>query len=149
MRALIQRVSEASVTIDGQVAGSIDRGLLVYVGVAKDDDTSDASYLADKIAGLRIFEDDDGKMNLDVKQVGGAVLAISAFTLYADCRKGRRPGFDQAAGPELAEQLYNELVELLKTAALPVETGRFRQRMYVASVNDGPVLPLVDSRKLL
>lgn len=148
MRAVVERVTEAAVEIDGQIVGAIERGLLVYVGVGNDDTDADVAYLADKIAGLRIFEDHAGKMNLDVRQVSGAVLAISAFTLQADCRKGRRPSFDAAADPAVAEKLYLDLVERLRNAGLRVETGRFRQHMIVRATNAGPVLPLLDSKRL-
>jgi D-aminoacyl-tRNA deacylase len=148
MRAVIQRVSSAKVTVEGEVAGQIARGLLVLVGVTATDTESDADYLADKIAGLRIFEDADGKMNLSVAEIHGSILAVSQFTLYGDARKGRRPSFDSAARPEQAKQLYDYLVEKIRAAGLPCETGRFQAEMKVELVNDGPVTILLDSTKL-
>lgn len=147
MRATVQRVSEASVTVDSRVVGSIGQGLLVYVGVGKDDDDTDLSYIADKIVGLRIFNDADGKMNLGVADVEGGLLVISAFALQADARKGRRPSFEAAAGPELAETLYSRLCEKLARTGLTVARGIFRAHMHVASVDDGPVLILLDSKR--
>jgi len=147
MRATVQRVSEASVTVDGSVAGAIARGLLVYVGVCSDDGDDDVRYLADKITGLRIFNDAAGKMNLSVADVGGGILIISAFALQADARKGRRPSFDAAAGPEPAEAFYNRLCEALDETGLTVARGVFRAHMHVASVNDGPVCILLDSKR--
>jgi D-aminoacyl-tRNA deacylase len=148
MRAVIQRVSSAKVTVEGEVAGQIARGLLVLVGVTATDTESDADYLADKIAGLRIFEDADGKMNLSVAEIHGSILAVSQFTLYGDARKGRRPSFDSAARPEQAKQLYDYFVEKIRAAGLPCETGRFQAEMQVELVNDGPVTILLDSSKL-
>ena len=146
MRAVVQRVSQASVSIEGEVVGSIGRGLLVLLGVARDDQPSDAVYLAEKLAGLRIFDDADGKMNLAVGDVNGAVLLISQFTLLGDCRKGRRPSFIDAAEPAIAKELYEVVAENLRRQ-LPVETGRFQAMMQVALVNDGPVTILIDSKK--
>ena len=148
MKACVQRVSEARVTVDGEVVGQIGPGLLVLLGVATDDAESDAQQLAVKIAGLRIFEDDAGKMNLALADVGGSMLVVSQFTLLGDCRKGRRPSFTGAAGPELAETLYEVFVAAVRQLGLPVETGRFRRHMEVSLVNDGPVTLLLDSRKL-
>jgi D-aminoacyl-tRNA deacylase len=148
MRAVIQRVSSAKVTVEGEVAGQIARGLLVLVGVTATDTESDADYLADKIAGLRIFEDADGKMNLSVAEIHGSILAVSQFTLYGDARKGRRPSFDSAARPEQAKQLYDYLVEKIRAAGLPCEIGRFQAEMKVELVNEGPVTILLDSTKL-
>jgi D-tyrosyl-tRNA(Tyr) deacylase len=147
MRAVVQRVSRAQVLVDGEIVGKIDRGLLVLLGVGIDDKESDADFLADKIAGLRIFNDDGGKMNLSVTDVHGAVLAVSQFTLYGDARKGKRPSFDAAARPERARQLYEHFVSAIRKAGLPCETGRFQEDMKVELVNDGPVTILLDSGK--
>lgn len=147
MRAVIQRVSRAAVTVDGVVAGAIDRGLLVLLGVASDDSEPTADYIADKIIGLRIFEDEAGKMNLSVADVGGAVLVVSQFTLYGDVRKGKRPSFDRAARPEPANQLYEFVVQRIRASGLRCETGRFQAMMDVELVNDGPVTILLDSEK--
>lgn len=147
MRALVQRVSSASVRVDSELVGEIALGLLVYVGVAPDDSEADLLYLADKIRNLRIFADDQGKMNLDVGQAGGGVLLISSFALMADSRKGRRPGFDGAAPPDLANRLYEQLAARL-AESIPVATGRFAAMMDVSSVNDGPINILLDSKKL-
>lgn len=147
MRAVVQRVTSASVTVDGQVVGSIERGLMVLLGVGQPDTESDARYLAEKIAGLRIFEDEAGKMNLSVEETGGSVLAVSQFTLYGDCRKGRRPGFSHAAPPEQANVLYQFFVACLKDQGLEVATGVFQAEMQVQLVNDGPITMLLDSRK--
>jgi D-aminoacyl-tRNA deacylase len=148
MRAGIQRVSSAKVTVEDEITGHIARGLLVLVGVTATDTETDADYLADKIAGLRIFEDADGKMNLSVAEIHGSILAVSQFTLYGDARKGRRPSFDSAARPEQAKQLYDYFVEKIRAAGLPCETGRFQAEMQVELVNDGPVTILLDSSKL-
>lgn len=147
MRALVERVLEAKVTVDEQTVGAIGEGLLVYVGVEKDDSEADVNYIADKVRYVRIFEDEAGKMNLDVSQKGGRVLVISAFTLQADARKGRRPSFDNAAGPDRANALYQQVVRRLTEAGLHVETGQFRAMMKVAAVNDGPITLLLDSRR--
>jgi D-aminoacyl-tRNA deacylase len=148
MRAVVQRVSQASVTIAGEVVGRIDAGLMVLLGVAAGDAETDAVYLAQKIVGLRIFEDEAGKMNLAVRDVGGAMLVVSQFTLLGDCRGGRRPGFSDAAPPEQAVALYETFVAEVRKQEVRVETGRFREHMEVALVNDGPVTMLLDSRKL-
>jgi len=145
MRACVQRVRRAQVTVAGEVCGRIDGGLLVLLGVAEEDDDRTARQLAEKIAGLRIFEDEQGKMNLALADVGGAVLVVSQFTLLGNCRKGRRPSFVAAARPELAEQLYAVFVETIAAAGIPVATGRFRQHMEVELVNDGPVTLLLDT----
>jgi D-tyrosyl-tRNA(Tyr) deacylase len=148
MRAVIQRVSEASVEVEGEIVGAIERGLCVLIGAGQDDQESDVRYLADKIATLRIFPDEEGKMNLSVLDVGGGVLAVSQFTLYGDARKGRRPSFVAAGEPGRAEALYEQVVErLCELGVSPVETGRFRTHMNVSLVNDGPVTILLDSKK--
>jgi D-tyrosyl-tRNA(Tyr) deacylase len=147
MRAVVQRVSRVSVKVGGEVVGRIGLGLLVLLGVAQDDSESDADYLADKIAGLRIFEDAGGKMNLAVADVGGAVLAVSQFTLFGDVRRGKRPSFDTAARPEQAARLYEYFVEKIRAAGLRCETGRFQEMMQVELVNEGPVTILLDSKK--
>ncbi len=143
----MQRVAQARVEVAGEVVGAIGRGFLVLLGVARGDTAADVAYLAEKTAGLRVFEDDAGKMNLALQEVGGAVLAVSQFTLLGDCRKGRRPGFTDAAPPELADALYNDYVTALRAAGVPVATGVFRAEMQVHLVNDGPVTLLLDSRK--
>ena len=145
MRALVQRVSTAKVEIDGEVVGEIGTGLLVLLGVAKGDDAADAEFLAAKISQLRIFPDEAGKMNRSLGEVGGALLAVSQFTLYGDCRKGRRPSFDTAAPPDLARELYEQFVAAVRRIGLPVQTGVFQAHMAVSLVNDGPVTLLVES----
>ncbi len=148
MRAVVQRVARASVEVDGKMVGRVERGLLVYLGVAKDDTEADARSMAEKIAGLRIFPDDADKMNLSVVDVQGSVLAVSQFTLLGDCRKGRRPGFDAAAEPVRANELYELFCAALADSDIKVERGVFRSNMQVESTNDGPVTILLDSRKL-
>jgi len=148
MRAVVQRVSRASVKVHGELTGEIAAGLLVLLGVAHGDAESDADYLAEKVAGLRIFEDHEGKMNRSVSEIGGAVLAVSQFTLYGDARKGKRPSFDSAARPELANSLYRHFVERIRALGLRCETGRFQETMEVELVNQGPVTILLDSDKL-
>jgi len=143
----VQRVSSARVRVDGQVAGAIDRGLLVLVGVTNDDGPADVQYIADKVRDLRVFEDPEGKMNLALPDVGGRVLVVSQFTLYGDCRKGRRPSWDAAAPAPLARALYDAVVRALRESGLAVETGVFQARMAVELVNDGPVTLLLDSRR--
>ena len=145
MRAVLQRVARARVVVGEEVTGAIDRGLLVLLGVAPTDTPDDATWLADKIVGLRIFNDAEGKMNLGVQEVGGAVLVVSQFTLYGDCRKGRRPSFIGAAGPEIAVPLYEAFVNAMRARGLPVRTGRFGAMMQVELVNDGPVTLIVDT----
>jgi D-tyrosyl-tRNA(Tyr) deacylase len=145
MRAVVQRVSRAHVTVGQEVVGRIGPGLLVLLGVAKSDTPADAEYLAAKIVGMRIFEDEHGKMNLSLAEIGGSVLAISQFTLYGDMRKGKRPSFDEAAPPELARELYEYFVSKIREAGITCETGRFRSTMQVELVNDGPVAILLDS----
>jgi D-tyrosyl-tRNA(Tyr) deacylase len=147
MRAVVQRVSRAKVTVNDWVAGEIGLGLLVLLGVGQGDTEADAIYLAEKIAGFRIFEDGDGKMNRSVADVGGSVLAVSQFTLYGDVRRGKRPSFDTAALPDPARRLYEFFVERLRTAGLRCETGRFQEMMQVELVNEGPVTILLDSTK--
>jgi D-tyrosyl-tRNA(Tyr) deacylase len=147
MRAVVQRVSRAQVTVNGNVAGEIGMGLLVFLGVGDGDTEADAAYLAEKIAGLRIFEDEQGKMNRSVQDVGGSVLAVSQFTLYGDVRRGKRPSFDAAAAPEKARQLYELFVERVRAAGLRCETGRFQEMMTVELANEGPVTILLDSAK--
>jgi D-tyrosyl-tRNA(Tyr) deacylase len=146
MIACIQRVSQASVTVEGQVVGSIGRGLVVLLGVARDDADDDARQLAAKTIELRIFNDAEGKMNLSLREVGGDLLVVSQFTLLADCRKGRRPSFIDAAPPELAQRLYDVYVAAARDQGLTVATGRFRAHMDVALVNDGPVTLILKSR---
>lgn len=148
MRAVVQRVNEASVTVDGVVVGAIERGVLVYLGAARGDEAKDVQYTADKIAGLRVFPNEEGKMSLSVGDVAGAVLIVSQFTLFGDVRRGRRPSFDGAADPGDAERLYLEVVDALKAKGLKVETGTFRAMMDVRSLVDGPVTIQIDSRKL-
>ncbi|MGA9623679.1 MAG: D-aminoacyl-tRNA deacylase [Bryobacteraceae bacterium] len=145
MRLVIQRVREASVTVNNGTTGSIRTGLLVFLGVSRTDTVEDADYLTGKLLGLRVFSDEDGKMNRDVREAGGSLLIVSQFTLYGDCRKGRRPSFDQAAPPEQAQDLYNYFVESAKRGPVPVETGVFQAMMQVHIVNDGPVTILIDS----
>ena len=147
MRAVIQRVKEARVEVEGEVVGRIGEGMLVLLGAGKDDTEEDARYLADKAIALRIFEDTEGKMNLSVIDTGGQVLVVSQFTLYGDCRKGRRPSFDKAAPPELAEELYELFVREIRERGVKVETGRFRAMMDVHLINRGPVTLMLDSKK--
>lgn len=147
MRAVVQRVSRASVKIGEETAGEIGLGLLVLLGVAHEDSETDAGYLADKIAGLRIFEDVAGKMNLSLADIGGAVLAVSQFTLFGDVRRGKRPSFDAAARPEHARELYDYFVQRIRALGLRCETGRFQAMMDIELLNSGPVTILLDSRK--
>lgn len=145
MRAVIQRVSEASVTVDGQIVGQIQKGFLVLLGVSTTDTQDDVVWTAGKLAGLRVFEDADGKMNLALSDVGGSVLLVSQFTLYGDCRKGRRPSFVEAARPEQANALYQSVAAELRGLGLQVETGVFQADMKVRLLNDGPVTLILDS----
>lgn len=145
MRAVLQRVSRASVIIEGETVGFVGRGLLVLLGVAPADTAAEARWLAEKVAGLRVFNDEAGKMNLDVTDVGGALLVVSQFTLLGDCRKGRRPSFIGAAPPEIAIPLYEAFINALRGLGLPVQTGRFGAMMQVELVNDGPVTLILDT----
>jgi D-tyrosyl-tRNA(Tyr) deacylase len=147
MRAVVQRVAEASVSVGGNPVGDIGRGLLVFLGVAKQDTPVDIEYLADKVIGLRIFEDDEGKMNRSVAEVSGGILVVSQFTLYGDARKGRRPSFDDAAPPHIAKEFYELFVEKIRQAGVRCETGRFQETMQVSLVNEGPVTIMIDSRR--
>ena len=146
MRLLVQRVASASVTIDSQLHASIGKGLLVFLGVKQDDSETCIPWLAKKLAELRIFEDNADKMNLSVSDIGGEILLVSQFTLYADCRRGRRPDFLQAAPPALAESLYERFISEVKTYGIPVQTGVFGAMMQIALVNDGPVTIILDSK---
>ena len=147
MRAVVQRVSRAEVTVDGRVVGAIDHGLLVLLGAHRDDTPGDVRWLADKLVHLRIFEDDEELMNLDLAETGGAMLVVSQFTLLGDCRRGRRPSWSTAARPEQARELYEELVARMRKTGIRVETGQFQAMMEVSLVNNGPVTILLDSHK--
>ncbi len=147
MRAVVQRVTESSVTVEGNELGRIGQGLMVLLGVSVEDEDEDARVMAERIAGLRCFMDDDGKFNRSIEDVGGSVLAISQFTLLGDCRRGRRPSFIKAARPEQATPLYEKVVEHLRERGIPVETGEFGAQMQVHLVNDGPVTILIDTKK--
>jgi len=147
MRAVLQRVTEARVTVADEITGQIGRGVLVLLGVEQGDSTEDVQQLADKLIALRFFDDADGKMNLSLTDIGGEVLVVSQFTLLGDCRKGRRPSFTAAAPPELAEQLYEQFVAAVGIKGIRVATGKFRAEMLVSLVNDGPVTLLLDSRR--
>jgi len=148
MRAVIQRVNEASVSVQGNIIGQIEKGLVVFLGVAEGDTLDDVSYIAEKIVGLRVFEDEEGKMNKSLQDVCGALLVISQFTLLGDVRKGRRPSFIQAANPDKANKLYEALIEVCKNKVKIVEKGQFQADMLVNVSNDGPVTILLDSKKL-
>jgi D-tyrosyl-tRNA(Tyr) deacylase len=148
LRACIQRVSEAKVTVEGTVTGRIGKGLVVLLGVGAADGETQVNWLADKIVGLRVFEDEAGKMNRSLGEVGGAMLVVSQFTLYGDCRRGRRPSFTAAAPPELAERLYEAFVARVREAGIEVATGRFREHMRVSLVNDGPVTLWIDTAEM-
>lgn len=147
MRAVVQRVSRASVTVAEEITGQIERGFMVLLGVEADDAQDDLTWLVNKVVGLRVFEDADGKMNCDINQIGGAMLVVSQFTLLGDCRKGRRPSFVAAARAEMANELYEQFCDSVRTKGIDVQTGRFQQHMDVELVNDGPVTLLLDSRK--
>lgn len=147
MRAVVQRVDSAAVEVEGAMVGSVGKGLLVLLGVEKEDTDRDLEYLLDKVAGLRIFEDEQGKMNLSVADVGGGLLVVSQFTLYGDCRKGKRPSFDKAAGAEMANAYYEKFVADARAKGLSVGTGKFQAHMLVSLVNNGPVTILLDSKK--
>ena len=147
MRAVVQKVTHSKVTVENKITGEIGQGLMVLLGVTHDDTDADAAYMAEKIANLRIFEDADEKLNLSVKDIGGAVLSVSQFTLYGDCRKGRRPSFTEAARPDAANALYEKFNAFLQAEGVPVQTGRFQTHMLVELTNDGPVTVLLDSRK--
>jgi D-tyrosyl-tRNA(Tyr) deacylase len=146
MRAVIQRVRESIVTVGNQTVGKIGNGLLVFVGIAKEDNAQDVDYLADKIVNLRIFEDENGKMNRSLRETGGEMLVVSQFTLLGDCRKGRRPSFIHAAEPKKANELYECFVSLVRQKGISVQTGQFRTMMAVSLINDGPVTLIVESR---
>ena len=147
MRAVLQRVSRASVSVAGETIGAIEHGLLVLLGVGEGDTAEDAQQLADKTIALRLFDDAAGKMNLSVEEVRGSILVVSQFTLFGDCRKGRRPSYIQAAAPEIAERLYETFVAAIGVRGIPIATGKFRADMQVELVNNGPVTLLLDSRK--
>ncbi|MEX2141562.1 MAG: D-aminoacyl-tRNA deacylase [Pirellulales bacterium] len=148
MRSCVQRVSRAAVIVGTESVGKIDSGLLVFLGVSHDDDSEDARYLAEKVVELRVFPDEEGKMNRSLAETGGSMLVVSQFTLFGDCRKGRRPSFIDAASPEKGERLYLEFVEAVRMRGIEVATGRFRAHMEVSLVNDGPVTMLLDSKKV-
>jgi D-aminoacyl-tRNA deacylase len=148
MRACVQRVTQAEVTIAGESVGRIERGLVVFLGVMAGDGPDDVDYLVEKIAGLRVFEDEAGKMNRELAEIGGGMLVVSQFTLVGDCRRGKRPSFTDAAAPEIAVELYESFVAKVAARGIPTATGRFRENMQVTLVNDGPVTLLLDSRKL-
>ena len=148
MRAVLQRVTRASVRVEGERVGEITRGLVVLLGIAHDDTVQDVKYLVEKIATLRIFDDEEGRMNLSVSDVAGALLVVSQFTLYGDARRGRRPSWSMAASPEMAEPLYESFIKEARASVGHVETGSFRRMMEVELVNDGPVTILLDSRRL-
>lgn len=147
MRAVVQRVVTSNVKVDGETTGEIDKGLLVLLGVGEDDTPKDTAYMVDKIVNLRIFEDEDEKMNLSLKDVGGELLVVSQFTLYGDCKKGRRPGFSDAARPDKADEYYIDFVNKARELGVKTETGKFQTHMMVELINDGPVTLLVDSKK--
>jgi len=147
MRAVVQRVSQAKVTVDGEIEGKNEKGIVVLLGIGQDDTEKDIQYLSDKIVNLRIFDDENGKMNISLLDVKGELLIVSQFTLYGDCRKGKRPSYDKAARPEKAEVLYDKFVEACKKYDIKVETGKFQAMMMVEIHNDGPVTLLLDSKK--
>ena len=149
MRAVLTRVKSASVTIDGEVVGKIGKGFLILLGVGPEDDETHSRYLAEKALGLRVFEDENGKMNLGLSDVGGQVLVVSQFTLYGNCRKGRRPSFTDAAGPELGNALYEKFLSICQELGYPPQHGQFGADMKVSSVNDGPVTLILDTDQLM
>ena len=149
MRAVLTRVNSASVAIDGQVVGSIGKGFLILLGVGPEDTEKECRYLAEKALGLRIFEDENGKMNMSLADVAGQVLVVSQFTLYGNCRKGRRPSFTEAAGPELGNQLYEKFLQICEELGYPPQHGQFGADMQVESVNDGPVTLILDTQQLM
>lgn len=147
MRAVVQRVTRGKVTVAGETVGEIGPGLVVLLGVGHEDTKEDLTYMVSKIVNLRIFSDEEGKMNLSLKDIGGEMLVVSQFTLYADCRKGRRPSFIEAAPPDKAKEFYEEFIELVRAAGIRVATGRFQEEMLVEIHNDGPVTILLDSKR--
>lgn len=147
MRAVVQKVTASNVSVDGEVVGKINSGLLVLLGVGEDDEIKDVDYMVDKIVNLRIFEDENEKLNLSLLDVGGELLVVSQFTLFGDCRKGRRPGFSDAARPDKADEFYIDFVKKAKAHGINVQTGKFRTHMMVELINDGPVTLLIDSKK--
>lgn len=148
MRAVVQRVNYANVKVDEKIVGEIDKGLLVFLGIGENDDNTDLKYMVDKVLGLRIFEDDLGKMNLSLRDINGEILVVSQFTLYGDVRRGKRPSFSSSADPELAEDIYEEFIRLCKKEGIKTETGIFGAHMNVKIENDGPVTILIDSNKI-
>lgn len=149
MRAVVQRVARGSVEVEGSIVGSINKGLMVLLGVSEKDSMEDVQYMADKILNLRVFDDEEGKMNFSLLDVAGELLLVSQFTLYGDCRKGRRPNYMAAAKPDKADELYNELVKLCRAQNVKTETGVFQADMQVNIVNDGPVTLIIDSEKVI
>jgi D-tyrosyl-tRNA(Tyr) deacylase len=147
MRAVVQRVTHAKVSVDNKIIGKIGKGLVVLLGIGTDETEKDITYLADKIMNLRVFEDENGKMNISLKDIGGELLIISQFTLYGDCRRGNRPSYSKAAPPEEAERIYNKFIEYCKQQDIRVETGKFQAEMLVEIHNDGPVTIMIDSNK--
>lgn len=148
MRAVVQRVKEASVSVDGEVKGEIKSGLLVFLGIGKGDSEADITYICSKVLGLRIFDDEEGKMNLPVSDIQGGILLVSQFTLHGDCRKGKRPNFSEAMEPKAAKVLYDKTITQMKSGDVPVETGEFQAMMEISLINDGPVTILLDSKRL-
>ncbi len=147
MRAVVQRVKKSKVTVEGHITGEINKGLMILLGVGQEDSLKDIEYLAEKIMNLRIFEDNDGKMNLSILEVGGELLVVSQFTLYGDCRKGRRPSYDKAARPEIAKELYEKFLEKCRNYGISAQAGVFQAEMLVDISNDGPVTLLLDSKR--
>lgn len=147
MRAVVQRVTDCSVEVEGKIVGKIERGLLVYIGVEREDERDDLDYMTEKVTGLRIFSDSDGKMNLSVRDIQGEIMVVSQFTLCADTRKGKRPSYNYAASPEMGEQYYNMFIDEVQKSGIQVESGCFGARMKVKYTNQGPVTILLDSKK--